>query len=279
MVFRIKINGGNMEKKFKLGVIGAGFMASAIIKGTIGANVLNPKDIIVSDPNKSLLDKMSENGVTTTTNNKDVVNNSEFVLFAVKPQSLNTVLEDIKSCCCDKFISIMAGVKKEKIKNVFSNALVARCMPNTPCAIGCGAIGLDLSDFTCESDKKFIVDLLSSLAVVVQVEENMLNAVTGISGSAPAYFYLFLESVVNAGVKQGLDYESAKSLAVATMIGAGKMVQAMPDKSIGELINAVCSKGGTTIEAVKVFNENKLKQITETAVDACVTRSIELEKL
>ena len=102
---------------------------------------------------------------------------------------------------------------------------------------------------------------------------------TGVSGSSPAYFYLFLQGVIEAGVKNGLTYEESKTLAVNTMIGTGKMVEANPDKTLDQLITAVCSKGGTTIEAVNVYNENKLNNITERAVDACVKRSNELENL
>ncbi len=268
-----------MKKKFKLGVIGAGFMSTAIVKGVIGAGQLNKEDIIVSDAFPVALDKMAENGVRVTSSNLELANNSEFVLFAVKPQSLDEVLISISGADCNKFISIMAGVKKEKIKKSFTNVLVARCMPNTPCAIGSGAIGLDLSDFDCDADKNFIKGLLEPLASVVLVEEEKLNAVTGVSGSAPAYFYLFLKGVVEAGVKQGLTYEQAKQLATSTMIGAGKMVEVNQDKTLDELINAVCSKGGTTIEAVKVYNESGLSEITNKAVDACVKRAFELENL
>ncbi len=270
-----------MKKKFKLGVIGAGFMATSIINGAISNEIVDCKDIIVSDISKASLDKISQHGVNTTTNNIELITNAEFVLFAVKPQNLNDLLNNL-SIFADadlKFISIMAGVKKDKIKNIFKNAKVARCMPNTPCSIGLGAVGLDLSDFNNESDKTFINNLLGALATVVSVKEEKLNAVTGISGSAPAYFYLFLKGIIDAGVKHGLSYEDAKALANSTMIGAGKMVELNHDKSLDELINAVCSKGGTTIEAVKVFNDKNLSKITEQAVDACVKRSFELENL
>ena len=266
-------------RKYKLGVIGAGFMATAIVKGVINSNVLSASEIIVSDPNQASLDKMQVLNVATTSNNAELVNCSEYVLFAVKPQSLDVVLDGISTCNCGKFISIMAGVKKDKIKKVFPSALVARCMPNTPCAIGSGAVGLDVSDFLNEEEQLFIKTLFSSLAEVVFVEEEKLNAVTGISGSAPAYFYLFLKGIIDAGVKHGLSVEQAKSLATATMIGAGKMVEQNPEKSIDELIFAVCSKGGTTIEAVNVFNTDGLNSLTERAIDACVKRSKELEKL
>ena len=266
-------------KKFKLGVIGAGFMSSAIINGAISTNVLNSEQIIVSDINQSSLNKMAELGVCTTLNNCEVANQSEFVLFAVKPQSLASVLDSIKNCNVEKAISIMAGVKKEKIKNILNGVKVARCMPNTPCSIGKGAVGLDLSDFTVEDDKTFVKNLLSSLANVVLVGEDKLNAVTGVSGSSPAYFYLFLKGIIESGVEQGLSYEESKILATSTMIGAGNMVLKNSDKTLDDLIQAVCSKGGTTIEAVNVYNEYGLGDITRKAVDACVKRARELEEL
>ena len=268
-----------MKKKFKLGVIGAGFMASAIINGIISSKILSSNEIINSDISEEALSRSKQKGVEVTTDNEYLVNNSEFVLFAVKPQSLNSVMEEIKHAECQKFISIMAGVKKEKIKKYFSTALVARCMPNTPCSISSGAIGIDLSDFKDEKDVDFIKNTFSSLAKVVLVDEDKLNAVTGVSGSSPAYFYMFLKAIIDAGVKQGLEYEDALNLAVYTMRGSAEMVLRNQDKTIDQLINAVCSKGGTTIEAVKVFENNKLGEIIEQAINACVNRSFELENL
>ncbi len=268
-----------MKKNFKLGVIGCGFMASAILQGAINAKILAADQIYVSDVNQDSLDKVAKIGVKTTQDNFDLVNKSEFVLFAVKPQSLNDVLSQIKDAKCNKFISIMAGVKKQKIKSFFPNSKIARCMPNTPCAISAGAVGLDLSDFKCNRDKKFITSLLSALASVVIVDEDKLNAVTGVSGSSPAYFYLFLKGIIESGVKHGLSYEDAKTLAVSTMIGAGKMVIENNEKSLDELINAVCSKGGTTLQAINTYNECELTKITEKAIDACVKRASELENL
>lgn len=268
-----------MKKKFKLGVIGAGFMSTAIIKGAIATKILLPNEIIVSDVNALSLDRISPLGVSVTNDNEQLVNNSEYVLFAIKPQNLDGVLNQIQNCNVDKFISIMAGVKKQKIKKVFPASAVARCMPNTPCSIGCGAVGLDVSDYTDKKDQEFVKNLLSAFAKVVLVDEDKLNAVTGVSGSSPAYFYLFLQGIIEAGVKHGLTYEDAKVLAVNTMIGAGEMVKNNPDKGINELIDAVCSKGGTTIEAINVYKDNDLSGITEKAIDACVKRASELENL
>ncbi len=266
-------------KKFKLGVIGAGFMATAIINGAIDSGILNKNELILSDISQSSLEKFRNIGIETTTDSFNLASNAEFVLFAVKPQSIKDVLATIKGSNCNKFISIMAGVKKQRIKDVFPNSCVARCMPNTPCSISSGAIGLDVTDFDNETDSKFIVKLLSALASVVLVDESKLNAVTGVSGSSPAYFYLFLKYVIDSGVKQGLSEQDAKTLAVNTMIGAGKMVLSNQDKSLDDLINAVCSKGGTTIEAINVFKDSKLDLITDKAIDACVKRAFELENL
>lgn len=268
-----------MEKKFKLGIIGAGFMATSIAKGAINSGILKPQEIIMSDISESSLINASKLNVNVTTNNLYLANSSEFVLFAIKPQNFSAVADGIKNCDCKKFISIMAGVKRDKIRSFFSACSVARAMPNTPCSIGCGAVGIDISDYSEKKDVDFIYGLFSSFSQTVMLSENKLNAVTGVSGSSPAYFYLFVKSIIDAGVKEGLTVKEAQNLAVNTMIGSGKMIQNNPDKSIEELINAVCSKGGTTIEAVKVYKDGGLAELSEKAVRACVKRSEELENL
>ncbi len=268
-----------MKKKYKFGVIGAGFMATSIVKGCLGKKKLLPKEIIVSDVNGLALEKISKLGVNVTENNNELVSQSEYVLFAVKPQSLDNVLNSINDCSCEKIISIMAGIKRSRLKQKFVCAKVARCMPNTPCSIGAGAVGIDLTDFTEENDVEFIKDLFKSFANVVVLSEDKMNAVTGVSGSSPAYFYLFLKSVIEAGVINGLSFEEARDLATSTMIGAGKMVKNNKSKSLDELIEAVCSKGGTTIEAINVFKQEGIENITLKAVNACVKRASELENI
>lgn len=266
-----------MKKNFKLGIIGAGFMASAIIKGAINSGFLKPEEIIVTDKSDDARNRIASFNVCVA-DTKDVFEKAEYVLFAVKPQNFSELKENNGKNACKKFISIMAGVKKEKIKEVFPDAKVARCMPNTPCSVGYGAVGIDSSDFDKE-DAAFVFGLFSSCAKTSEVKEDLLNTVTGISGSSPAYFYLFLKGLIEAGVKHGLDGETAKNFAANTMIGAGKMVLANSDKTLDELIAAVCSKGGTTIEAVKVYDDGALGSLTEKAVDACINRAEELEKL
>ncbi|PWM70847.1 MAG: hypothetical protein DBX59_09785 [Bacillota bacterium] len=264
-----------MEKKFKLGVIGCGFMASAIIKGILKSGILSNEDIIVSNKEGLGFDAVAGTGVHTTYNNEELAKNSEFVFLAIKPQGLADVMEEIGSIPVNKIISILAGVKKAKIKETFPCAKVARCMPNTPCSIGYGAVAVDAEDFD-DADKAFILRLFSALGTALALSETKMDAVTGISGSGPAYVYLFIKGLVAAGMKQGLTEEEARSLAVSTVIGSGYMVLANEDKTLDMLIDAVCSKGGTTIEAVKTFHENKFTEIIDKAVEACVNRSIEL---
>lgn len=263
-----------MEKKFKLGIIGCGFMATAIIKGILNAKKISPLDIIVSEKTGNF-NSIADSGLQTTTDNAYLASNSEYVFLAVKPQSLDDVILEIGEINVCKFISILAGVTKERIKKSFPNAKVARCMPNTPCSIGCGVVAVDNFDFN-DDEKLFINGIFGSLGEVVNLKEDKMNAVTGISGSGPAYVYLFIKSLVQAGVNEGLTEKDALNLAVNTVIGSGFMVKKNDDKTIDELINAVCSKGGTTIEAVKYFNDNCFSEIIGGAVRSCVNRAKEL---
>ena len=265
-----------MEKNFKLGVIGAGFMANAIIKGVLEAKVLNPNDIIVNDINENALLNLKNKGLSVSMDKEEVFANAEYVLLAVKPQTF--VSFDVYNNV-DKVISIMAGINKAKIKEKFIGAKVVRCMPNTPVSVGLGAVGIDVSDLTEEKDVEFVKSLFSNVSKVAFVSEDKLSAITGISGSAPAYFYLFAKSLIDAGVNQGLTKEEAERMVLATMAGSQKMLENRGDKSIEDLITAVCSKGGTTIEAMKVFNKENLPLTVDKAVKSCVNRANELEKL
>lgn len=266
-----------MKKKFKFGVIGAGFMSKAIINGALKSNILSPLDIIVSDNNPNSLTDLSNIGIFTVQDNNQVLSCAEYVLFAIKPQTFYSIASEISSTDNLKLISIMAGVKKEKIKSYFTNSKIVRSMPNTPCSLGCGAVGIDASEFNDENDFTFIKSLFSSFAKVVFVEEEKLNTVTALSGSSPAYFYLFVKYLVEAGVRRGLKHDDALALVTNTMIGSGKMILTC-EKSLDDLINAVCSKGGTTIEAINSFNENELEKIIENAVSSCERRASELEE-
>lgn len=269
-----------MKKQFKLGVIGGGFMAQAILKGAIYSDFLRAKKIIVSDASQEALENLDYLGVATTPSNREVAESCEYLLFAVKPQNFAAVAEDLNGVPVEKAISIMAGVRIEKIKNVlFGDVKVARAMPNLPCSIGSGMIAVDMSDFENDPDDcEFINSVFGNLGNVLSVPEEKLNAVTGISGSGPAYVYMFIDGLIKAGMKQGLTEAEAKTLAVNTVSGGAEMVAHSDDKSLDELISAVCSKGGTTIQAVESFKRDDLYGAIDRAVDACVRRAEELSK-
>lgn len=269
-----------MKKQFKLGVIGCGFMARAMLKGVILSDFLHEKKIIVSDVSEANLEKIGFLGVRTTTDNEFVAQNSEFLLLAVKPQNFEEAVKSLNGTRPEKIISVMAGVKKNTIKNAFglSAVKVARCMPNLPCSIGSGVIGVDMSDFNNNiDDLEFISNVLNCIGTVLSIDESKMDAVTGISGSGPAYVFMFIESLVDAGIKHGLSRNEAKILAVQTLIGSAEMVE-REEQSVSELIMQVCSKGGTTIEAVKSLEENNFSKVIGEAVSACVKRSKELSE-
>ncbi|MDE7163003.1 MAG: pyrroline-5-carboxylate reductase [Clostridia bacterium] len=270
-----------MKKQFKLGIIGCGFMGSAILKGVADSEFIRAKKIIVSDTDEQKLDKIGEEfGVCVSNDNKFVAENSEYLLLAVKPQTFGDVAKTLEGVCPQKVISIMAGVKKAAIKNSFGVGLikVARCMPNLPCATGFGMMGVDMSDYNKNTDDTdFVSNLFGCLGQVLSVPEDKLDAVTGISGSGPAYTFIFIDSLIDAGVKQGLTKDEAKLLAMQTVWGSCSMLME-DDRPLPELIMSVCSKGGTTIEAVKVFEQNNFRGIISDAVAACVKRSKELSE-
>lgn len=270
-----------MKKQFKLGIIGCGFMSNAIIKCICESEYIKNRKIIVSDMSHDKLNAAAdEYGINVTDDNKYLAENSEFILFAVKPQNFAEVAKEINCVNPDKVISIMAGVKKSTIKNALGVGLikVARCMPNLPCSVGYGMMGVDMSDYDKNTDDiEFIYNLFSCLGSVLSISEDKLDAVTGISGSGPAYVFIFIDSLIDAGIKQGLTKDEAKLLAMQTVFGSCQLLMES-EKSLSELIMNVCSKGGTTIEAVKVFEENNFRGIISDAVAACVNRSKELSQ-
>lgn len=270
-----------MKKQFRLGVIGGGFMAHAILKGVVYSDFLKAKKIIVSDPSAASLEKLTYLGVCSTANNRDVVENSEFILLAVKPQNFADVAASVRGLPVEKVITIMAGVKKQKIKDALfgNNIKVARAMPNLPCSIGSGMTAVDMSDFSNNiDDSAFVNSVFNCLGNVLSVPEEKLNAVTGISGSGPAYVYMFIDGLIRAGIKQGLTEDEAKTLAVSTVFGGADMVAHSEDKTIEQLISAVCSKGGTTIQAVDSFRNDDMYGMIDRAVSACVKRAEELSE-
>lgn len=264
-----------MNTKFKLGLIGAGNMASAIVSGTL-KGLLSPSDIIISDKDEAKLANFAKNGITTTTDNAMVATNSENILFAVKPQIAPLVFEDIKGKInAETIISIMAGINISTLEKNLGHHNFVRVMPNTPAMLGEGMSALSFKgDF---KNKEFLFSLFNSFGKTVELDENLFDAVTSVSGSGPAYVYMFIKAMIDGGIDGGLSAETSKILTLQTIIGACKMVE-NSTKNIDELIEAVCSKGGTTIEAVNSFKGDDLNGIIRKGIAKCKRRSEELSR-
>ncbi len=262
-----------MEKKFTLGIIGTGNMASAILGGVLRGGLIAPAKIVMSDADPEKLAIAAQNGVAVTASNREVAENSEYLIFALKPQVAPVVFEEIAPVIeATTVISIMAGISIGKLAAALGERNYARIMPNTPALVG---EGMSAVTFSKGYRSQFVIDIFSSVGSVVELDESLFDAVTSVSGSGPAYVYMFIKAMTQGGVDGGLDAATAKTLAVKTVIGAAKLAGASP-RPLDELIDAVCSKGGTTIEAVRSFREDGLEDIVRKGMAKCKKRSEEL---
>lgn len=264
--------------KFKLAILGGGNMASAIINGILKGGVLSPKDIIVSDNSVEKRAELNNFGLTTTDDNTLLFSSAKFLMFAVKPQVAGVILAELKaSLKATNIITIMAGISKAKIKAMLGDVAVTRIMPNTPAMVMEGMSAIDASEFNA-NDKKFVFDIFNTLGKTVALEEKYFDAVTSVSGSGPAYVYMFINAMIKGGIEGGLTEADSKLLTLQTFKGAVKMVEtsALP---IETLVDNVCSKDGTTIQAVDSFRTNNLEEIIKTGIKKCKNRSEELSKL
>ncbi len=273
-----------MEQKYTLGVIGGGVMAQAIVKNAIATRFLLPCQISVSEPNADKRVILTEMGVHLSENNRSLSQQCRYLLLAVKPQVFSCVAQELCDLNLPVMISIMAGISKEKI--LFSlrssnfhasrSLNVARVMPNLACSLGAGMSAIDASTLS-EDDKKFVFGLFSSAGMAAEVQEDQLAAVTGISGSGPAYVFLFIKSLIDAGIKHGLSKEESEIFVLQTLKGSLKMAE-NSELSLNELISAVSSKGGTTVAALDSFRKDEFQDIVERAVAAAVKRAKELSQ-
>lgn len=262
-----------MEKKFTLGIIGAGNMASAILGGILRGGLLRADRIAVSDPDPEKRTVMAQNGVYVTADNREVASSSEYLMFAVKPQASAAVFEEIAPViAAGTVISIMAGVPVAKLRAALGERNYVRVMPNTPALVG---EGMSVIAFEEGGRSQFVADIFASVGKVAELDESKFDAVTSLSGSGPAYVYMFIEALMKGGIDGGLDPETAKLLAVQTVRGSAKMVS-LSTRPVSELVDAVCSKGGTTIQAVDSFREDGLEDIVRKGMAKCKKRSEEL---
>jgi pyrroline-5-carboxylate reductase len=270
-----------MENKTVIGFIGAGNMAYALIKGLIGDG-LDEKNINVSDPNIELLEKRkSELSVSTYSDNLSLLMNSDVVVFAVKPQVLSVVCQELKNKVSTNqlFVSIVAGIQSKDINRwLGGNFSLVRTMPNTPALFQSGVTGLYANELVTKDQKNLVNMLLSAVGECFWVkEENLLDAITAISGSGPAYFFLLMQSMKQAAMALGLDEKTADSLSIQTSYGASIMA-INSGKDSKTLRAEVTSPNGTTQAAIETFQDQNFEGIVASATRAAYDRARELSK-
>lgn len=269
-------------KDKKIGFIGSGAMGEALLNGIFKANVVKNTALFCSDINTDRLDYLQKKyKIKTVQSNKDLVSSVDIVIMAVKPYLMGEILKEIGGDFKQSqlLISIAAGVTVAFIESYLPQDIpVIRVMPNTPSLIGMGASALARGTAAKVKDAQVAENILSAVGKVVTVTENQIDAVTGLSGSGPAYIYLLLEALIDAGVLVGLPRDIASTLAVQTVIGSAQMV-AETGEAPAVLKEKVTTPGGTTIAGLYQLEEGKLRATIMNAVIEATRRSKELGKL
>ena len=261
----------------KYGFIGCGNMGSALASALSKSG----NEILLSDHTESKALQLAEKLNCKASQNADIANECDIIFLAVKPQSLEKTVGEIKSIISDRkpvIVTMAAGVKLEKIESLAGcNLPVIRIMPNTPVAVGRGVVLYCYNNLVDESTLSDFIKDLSFAGAFEKLPESFMDIGCAVSGCGPAYMYMFVDAIANSAEKNGLDREQAVKLAALTMSGAAEMVL-QSDKTPEELKIAVCSPGGSTIEGVKVLESESFKEITENAIDAAYNRNVELGK-
>jgi pyrroline-5-carboxylate reductase len=262
-----------------LGFVGGGQMAEALIEGLLSRELLKPGQITVSDLSEVRRSHLKKTfGINTTLENKEVVKGSEIIILAVKPQVISIVLEEIRPVVSSDHlvVSIAAGITVHSLeKGLPDDTRVVRVMPNTPAMVQAGAAALCKGTAARPGDLDMVRQILETVGKAVVVPESLMDAVTGLSGSGPAYVFTFIEGLIEAGVREGLPRTVAQELVVQTVLGAALMCQ-NTGKHPAELTTMVTSPGGTTVAGLHILERGALRGIILDAVRAATERSREL---
>ncbi len=267
--------------KERIGFIGGGKMAEALIKGVLRAKLSSADKIIVSDVDKKRCQILEEEtGVKTTQENDKVISDADIIILAIKPNVMGKILEELKNNITSKHIvvSIAAGIPLDFIESFLNEGCRAiRVMPNTPCLVGETAAAYALGKSATLNDGQLVGQILNAVGKSFLLEEKQLDAVTGLSGSGPAFIYTVIEALTDGGVKMGLPRDVSTTLAAQTAFGAAKMVLEA-GMHIGELKDFVTSPGGTTIEGLHALEKGGVRDSLITAVEVATKKSKRLGK-
>lgn len=261
----------------KIGFIGAGNMATAIIGGLLRSGT-EAQNIHVFDMDEEKLSVFAQKGLVAEANSSDLTKNCDVIVLAVKPQNYREVLSEIASSADEgkTFVSIAAGITVDFVRNVLGiNCPVVRVMPNTPLLVGKGATAICFSENVNSQAKALTSSMFSQSGALEEFSEDKMDAIIAVNGSSPAYFYLFAKAMADYAESVGIDRDKAMSLICAAMEGSAEMLRSSGDDP-DTLIKKVSSKGGTTIEALNKFYSHGLEEAVKDAMSACTKRAAEL---
>ena len=270
-------------KDISIAFIGGGNMARSLIGG-LCADGLTPQNIWVADPNEAALrDHHSRFGIRTTSDNDEAVRHAQIVVLAVKPQVAKSVAQALAPAaqeCRPLVISIVAGIRESDLRTWSGkDTAIVRTMPNTPALVGSGATALFANPSVTKEQKSLAESVLRAVGMTLWVEdESLMDAVTALSGSGPAYFFLIMEAMEEAGHRLGLPRDTARLLTLQTALGAAKMALES-NEPLNALRQRVTSPGGTTERAIKVLQEHRLETAFDEALRAAHHRSKELAEM
>ena len=262
----------------KIGFIGCGKMASAIIQGVLGVQGITVKGSEINP--EYAQDAQKRLNIPVLSDNRALVMDSEILFLATKPNQVSDILEEIKTEITDDklVVSIAAGVNTEKIENIIGHKRIVRIMPNTPALVKEGMFGVCKGKYASEADVEFVKSLLLKIGKCVEVTEPQMDIVTAISGSGPAFFYQVIEDMARAGEKLGLDYDKSLLLATQTALGSAKMVFSRGETPVQTLIDNVATKGGCTFVGIEVMKENNSSKLFAEVIDRTTKKANELGK-
>lgn len=253
----------------KIGFIGGGKMAQAIISGIIKADFFNSDEIFVSEPNATCAGKIkNEFNINICANNQELVTTSDIIVFAVKPFIINDIINDIKATIDENklIITILAGISSNYIqKELGINIPIIRVMPNTPALVNAGMSALAKGAFATDNNISFAKKLFECLGKAIIVDENKIDIITAISGSSPAFFYYFIDEMAKSAEKMGLDYNTALLACAQSALGSSKMILET-GISPTTLIDNVTTKGGTTEVGMNILKEYNISGIIDKAI-------------
>jgi pyrroline-5-carboxylate reductase len=265
-------------KQLRIGVIGAGNMGTTILEGLLDAGAATADQLMASDPREARRRELDERGVRTSASNLEVARFAELLVLATKPQVFDRMLTEIAAGTGPDtlVVSIAAGVPIAAIESQLApGTRVIRTMPNTPALVGAGATAIAPGTHVSDEDLATVEALFSSIGITEVLEESLLDAVTGLSGSGPAFIFVIIDALSDAGVKVGLHRTTAQRLAAQTVLGAAKMLIETGEHP-GKLKDMVASPGGTTIAGLHTLEAGGLRKTLMDAVENATLRSKQL---